>query len=70
LSPGADGLSVIRRLLTDAPQFIRSHGHLIMEIGFDQGEKVQTLIDKTVWTLQTIVPDLQGIPRIVVLQKP
>jgi release factor glutamine methyltransferase len=70
LSPGADGLSVIRRLLTDAPQFIRGHGHLIMEIGFDQGEKVQALIDKTVWTLQTIVPDLQGIPRIVVLQKP
>jgi release factor glutamine methyltransferase len=70
LSPGADGLSVIRRLLADAPQFIRGHGHLIMEIGFDQGEKVQALIDKNVWTLQTIVPDLQGIPRIVVLQKP
>jgi release factor glutamine methyltransferase len=70
LSPGADGLSVIRRLLADAPHFIRGHGHLIMEIGFDQGEKVQALIDKTVWTLQTIVPDLQGIPRIVVLQKP
>ena len=69
LSPGPDGLSVIRRLLTDAPQFIRGHGHLIMEIGFDQGERVEQLIDKNVWTLQTIVPDLQGIPRIVILQK-
>ena len=68
LSPGPDGLSVIRRLLTDAPQFIRGNGHLIMEIGFDQGERVEQLIDKNVWTLQTIVPDLQGIPRIVVLQ--
>jgi release factor glutamine methyltransferase len=68
LSPGSDGLSVIRRLLTDAPQFIRVNGHLIMEIGFDQGERVEQLIDKNVWTLQTIVPDLQGIPRIVVLQ--
>lgn len=68
LSPGPDGLSVIRRLLVGAPAFIRGNGHLIMEIGFDQGEKVQALIDKNVWTLQTIVPDLQGIPRIVVLQ--
>lgn len=69
LSPGADGLSVIRRLLTDGPQFIRGNGNLIMEIGFDQGDRVQALIDKNVWTLLRIVPDLQGIPRIVVLRK-
>jgi release factor glutamine methyltransferase len=69
LSPGPDGLSVIRRLLVEAPGFIRGNGHLLMEIGFDQGETVQQLIDKNVWALQRIVPDLQGIPRIVVLQK-
>ena len=69
LSPGPDGLSVIRRLLADAPAFLRENGYLLMEIGFDQGEKVQELVDKNVWTLQRIVPDLQGIPRIVVLQK-
>jgi release factor glutamine methyltransferase len=68
LSPGADGLDVIRRLLRDAPVFLKTNGYLIMEIGFDQGERVEQLIDKNVWTLQTIVPDLQGIPRIVVLQ--
>jgi len=69
LSPGTDGLSVIRRLLTEASVFIRGNGHLLMEIGFDQGEKVENLVDKTVWNLQKILPDLQGIPRIVVLQK-
>lgn len=69
LSPGADGLSVIRRLLNDAPRFLRAGGHLIMEIGFDQGEKAQQLVDERVWTLRNILPDLQGIPRIVVLQK-
>ncbi len=69
LSPGPDGLSVIRRLLDDAPAFVRENGYLLMEIGFDQGETVQQLIDKNVWTLQRIVPDLQGIPRIVVVQK-
>lgn len=69
LSPGADGLIVIRKLLNDAPRFLRAGGHLLMEIGFDQGEKVQQLVDERAWTLRDILPDLQGIPRIVVLQK-
>ena len=67
LSPGADGLSVIRRLLHDAPGFLKPGGHLIMEIGFDQGEAVQQLIDPNVWRLVEIRPDLQGIPRILVV---
>ena len=69
LSPGPDGLSVIRRLLIDAPAFLKPNGYLIMEIGFDQGEKVQGLVDTGVWRLLELRPDLQGIPRIVVLQK-
>jgi len=69
LSAGADGLSIIRRLLQDAPAFLKQGGHMIMEIGFDQGEKVQSLIDESVWRLLELRPDLQGIPRIVVLQK-
>jgi len=69
LSPGADGLSVIRRLLTDAPAFLKPSGHFLMEIGFDQGEKVRNLIDESVWSLLEVRPDLQCIPRIVVLRK-
>jgi release factor glutamine methyltransferase len=69
LSPGEDGLSVIRRLLRDGPNFLRPNGHLIMEIGFDQGERVKNLIDNNSWRLVEIRPDLQSIPRIVVVQK-
>jgi release factor glutamine methyltransferase len=69
LSPGADGLRVIRRLLDDGPAFLNPTGHLIMEIGFDQGEKVQSLINRDAWRLVEIRPDLQQIPRIVVLQR-
>jgi release factor glutamine methyltransferase len=69
LSPGADGLSVIRRLLTDAPGYLTPNGHLLMEIGFDQGEAVRDLIDESVWSLLDIRPDLQSIPRIVVLKR-
>jgi len=69
LSPGPDGLSIIRRLIQEAPAFLKQHGHLIMEIGFDQGEAVQQLIDANVWELLELRPDLQCIPRIVVLRK-
>jgi release factor glutamine methyltransferase len=69
LSPGGDGLSVIRRLLTEAPDFLRADGRLLMEIGFDQGETISDLVNPAVWTLENILPDLQGIPRIVVLQR-
>ena len=69
LSPGADGLSMIRRLLLEAPGFLKTNGYMIMEFGFDQGEQVQSLIDSGVWRLRELRPDLQGIPRIVVLQK-
>jgi release factor glutamine methyltransferase len=69
LSPGGDGLSVIRHLLTEAPAFLRGKGHLILEIGFDQGEAVRELVNPDVWTLRDILPDLQSIPRIVVVQK-
>ncbi len=69
LTPGPDGLSVIRRILADAPAYLKPNGHLLMEIGFDQGEDVRNIIDESVWSLLEVRPDLQCIPRIVVLQK-
>jgi release factor glutamine methyltransferase len=69
LTPGGDGLSIIRRLITDAPRFLETGGHLLMEIGFDQHEAVGKLIDSKVWKFLDIHKDLQGIPRIVALRK-
>jgi release factor glutamine methyltransferase len=69
LTPGGDGLLIIRRLLTDAPRLLFPGGHLLMEIGFDQHAAVSELIDRSVWRLLDIQRDLQGIPRIVALRK-
>jgi release factor glutamine methyltransferase len=69
LSPGPDGLAVIRRLIQDAPRFLRNDGYLLLEIGFDQGEAMQQLVDPSSFELIEIRPDLQGIPRIVILRK-
>ena len=61
--------TVIRRLLTGAEGFVKTQGHLLFEIGFDQHEAVAELIDRNVWKLLDIHQDLQGIPRIVVLER-
>jgi len=69
LTPGGDGLVIVRRLISEAPTFLKHGAYLVFEIGFDQAAAVECLIDFAVWKLLGIHPDLQGIPRIVVLQK-
>ena len=69
LTPGPDGLRIIRQLLEDAPGFLVAGGHLLLEIGFDQHAAVHALVDRRVWRLLDIHRDLQGIPRTVALRK-
>ena len=69
LTPGIDGLRVIRRLLTEAPDLLTAGGCLVLEIGFDQHEAVRELIDPRVWMLLDIRQDLQSIPRTVALRR-
>ena len=69
LTPGGDGLRIIHRLLKDSTLFLPPGGHLLMEIGFDQHEAINQLVDRDVWELLDIHKDLQGIPRTVALRK-
>ena len=69
LEAGADGLSVVRRLLKDAGGFLKTGGHLLCEIGFDQSAAVSEMVDRNSWKLLDIHKDLQGIPRTVALQR-
>ncbi len=69
LTPGPDGLRIIRKLLKDAPRYLLPGGHLLLEIGFDQHAAVTQLIEARVWALLDIHKDLQGIPRTVALKK-
>ncbi len=68
LTPGGDGLSIIQRLVKESPRRLCASGYLLIEIGFNQHEKVARLIDPRTWTLLDIRRDLQGIPRTVVLR--
>lgn len=69
LAAGADGLDIIRRSVVEAPRYLKTDGHFLFEIGFNQAEAVEQLLDPKIWKLIDIFKDLQGIPRTVALQK-
>ena len=69
LEAGEDGLSIIRRLLVEAGGYLKGGGHFLFEIGFDQHQAVEQLVDPGLWKLLDIYSDLQGIPRTVALEK-
>lgn len=65
LSGGGSGRDIISQLVEQSPRVLRPGGSLLMEIGFDQGDRVRSLFERDVWQSVEIMPDLQGIPRIV-----
>lgn len=44
LDGGADGLDAYRRIIAQAPEFLKPGGMLAMEIGFDQAESVENML--------------------------
>ncbi len=69
LAGGPDGLDIVRRLLDEAAPFLAEDGHFVLEIGFGQSALVEQLINREIWELIEMRPDLQGIARTVVLRK-
>ena len=65
LTDGRDGLFIIAGIIHGAPEFLHSGGHLLIEIGFGQADKVRAMASAEVWENVTLEPDLQGIPRVL-----
>ena len=67
---GADGLSLVTRLVADAPQRLRSGGYLIFEFGFGQDIEVEELLAASSdLELFDVRRDLQGIARTAVARR-
>lgn len=70
LNGGVDGLAVIRRLLRESPDYLKSGGWLIFEIGADQGEVARTLVEAVeALTFVEIIKDYSGFDRVIVAVK-
>jgi len=70
LDGGADGLSVIARLLDALPAGLAADGAAFLEIGADQGEAIVALAGERLpgWSC-TVKTDLAGLPRTAVLRR-
>jgi release factor glutamine methyltransferase len=66
---GEQGLDVIAPLVQQAYAALKRGGWLAVEIGYSMQEAVLNLLDPTMWEDMRVVPDLQGIPRVVAARK-
>ena len=70
LDGGPDGLDAVRRLITDAPNYLRPGGTLLVEIGLGQAEAVRGLIAKeSGLSLLEFIKDFQGIERVLAARR-
>ena len=65
LDGGEDGLELYRRLVPEAYGLLRSGGRIYLEIGYDQGEAVESLLRETGFMEVWIVKDYAGKDRVV-----
>lgn len=69
LTDGKDGLSIIEKIIVESPKFLNEDGSLLLEIGFGQAQIVREMFTPGIWHAVDILPDLQGIPRMIKAQK-
>ena len=65
LDGGADGLDFYRRISTEAADYLKENGMLIMEIGFDQADDVKKLLEEEGYRDIELIKDLAGLDRTV-----
>ncbi len=66
LKGGTDGLTAIRAIVARAPAHLASQGWLVLEHGYDQAERVQTLLREAGYCDVESRRDLAGILRVTV----
>ncbi|MCP5053323.1 MAG: peptide chain release factor N(5)-glutamine methyltransferase [bacterium] len=63
-----DGLGVIRRIAQGAGEYLVPGGHLLMEIGYNQSERVNRILKETGFSTIDFFNDYSGIPRVASAQ--
>lgn len=69
LDGGGDGLDVVRRVIEGAAGHLRHGGWLLIEVGEGQARAVEAMAGAEL-KHQATRSDLQGIPRVVIFEKP
>ena len=61
---GETGLEMLEHIVIEAPSYLRSHGWLLLEHGFDQAEQVRALLTNRGFSNVAMREDWSGQPRI------
>lgn len=61
-----DGLHFYREIIRDSVYYIKEGGHLLFEIGYDQGKAVAALMENTGYKDICVKKDLAGLDRVVI----
>ncbi len=69
LDGGLDGLSEIRKVVKKSSELIKKNGKFILEIGFDQKNKVINLLKKEGFYINSTLKDLAKNDRCIVCTK-
>ena len=70
LTDGLDGLSAYRVIADQAQGFLTPEGRVMVEIGWQQGDVVCEIFDRSGWAGVDLVYDLDGRPRVVCAAQP
>jgi release factor glutamine methyltransferase len=65
---GRDGTEIYARLIPEARRVLKPGGILALELGFGQSEAVSRFAAE--WHNLQLFPDLAGIPRVLICQRP
>jgi release factor glutamine methyltransferase len=66
---GENGLDIYRRLIPASFGRLSAEGRLLLELGAEQAKEIERLIMEAGFSTETIVKDLQGIPRVLAARK-
>ena len=69
LDGGVDGLSEIRKVINKSSELVKKNGLLILEIGFDQKNKVKRILENNRFYIKKIVKDLSNNDRCIISVK-
>ena len=67
---GGDGFDIYRRLIPASFRYLSTGGYLLLELGAGQAGEVERLASEAGFFTETVVKDLQGIPRCLAARKP
>ncbi len=70
LIAGPAGTEIHQRIIGQAPNFLKQHGILVMEMGIGQSDSVIKMVNRTAaYSKPEILKDLSGIDRVIIANK-